>query len=98
MHKSVTGTTAIDISSLEFKELLIDVYSGNTSYPYAFMVNVFKENLTSYNKIYVSGYYNTSTDCGCLKVIAKTSSVQLNNIAINGTSYKDSAVVNVYYK
>lgn len=93
---SETGATSIDLPAT-FNELTILIHQTN-DYSLCYSLSIIKNELSSSDRIFRSGYYISDSNNGCVYVNVSNSRVLLGNYFINGTSYLTDTVTEVYYK
>ena len=91
------NASAIDISALVFKELLIQTDVGGSGNKELFYIP--KRVLSASNAWFRLGGYGANTsDAGIITIRATTAQIQLVTAYLNGQNYVTSTVVQVYYR
>ena len=94
--QSVTGTTIIDITNLDYQELFIKVVvAGGTN-----MASVFlpKTTILTSGEYHRMGGWQTDANSELVVVSVSTTQVQLISAFLNGSTYTSNARVSVYYR
>ena len=91
-----TGTTAVDISSITYSELLIEGQYGTGN---AFStISLSKAMLSTTAKSYRVGYTVDSGTNGQFSVSATTGSIAIDSVFQQGASVTATSTINVYYR
>ena len=98
---NVSTKTSIDISTLEFNELYIEVRIGTTSAEsdsYITTFHILKSQLTSTTKYYRNGSYFTSSYNGSSVIEATAEEIMCTDNYFNGTIVNSYTKLDIYYK
>ena len=90
---TAAGNVGISLSGITFNELVVEITTSNTSFTF----HILQDMLTTSAKYFRDGYSYGANTALCT-VDARTTSILLSNLYINGTDEKSDATINVYYR
>lgn len=92
-----TGNTAVNISSLTFKELLIQVDGNHSGNKEVFYIPKFILS-SSNNWFRMGGYGNAATQSALVTIRASLSEVALVNCYMNNQDFLTGTVTQIFYR
>lgn len=96
LTRNLSGTASQSLTGITFQELYVRTSITVSGTSYCFLFTLLKNELGSSNKNYCGGLAN-GNNCSC-RITASLSSVNLNEVYLNGTAYTSNASTAVFYR